>query len=187
MGDATWSHELDLLRRSGTSLAPGLLPEEFAAAEARFGFRFPPDLRSLLSTALPLGDFPNWRELDSAKLLGTLAWPVEGICYDIEHNGFWWPEWGERPQELPSAIEQAKARLAAAPFLIPVYGHRYLPAEPLEAGNPVLSVWQTDVIYYGRDIRSYLANEFAGLEDFPQYNHEVRQVRFWSELVDAAP
>ena len=187
MGDATWSHELDLLRRSGASLAPGLSPAEFAAAEARFGFRFPPDLRSLLSIALPLGDFPNWRDLDSPELLKMLAWPVESICFDIEHNGFWWPEWGERPGEFTSAIEQSKPRLAAAPFLIPVYGHRYLPAEPLEAGNPVLSVWQTDIVYYGRDLRSYLANEFAGLEDFPRYNHEVRQVRFWSELIDAAP
>jgi hypothetical protein len=59
MGDASWSHELNLLRRSGVSLAPGLSPAEFRAAEARFGFRFPPDLRLLLSAAIPLGKFPD--------------------------------------------------------------------------------------------------------------------------------
>jgi hypothetical protein len=117
-----------------------------------------------------------------------LAWPVESVCFDIEHNGFWWPEWGERPRELQRAIEQAKAHLAASPFLIPVYGHRYLPTEPLEAGNPVLSVWQTDIIYYGRDLRSYLANEFGAAHQLP-HDGEVRHIRFWSDVIsdNAAP
>ena len=41
MSDASWSRELDLIRRGGASLAPGLAPGEFAAVEERFGFQFP--------------------------------------------------------------------------------------------------------------------------------------------------
>jgi hypothetical protein len=52
---------------------------------------------------------------------------------------------------------------AAAPRLIPVFGHRYLLAEPCQTGNPVLSIYQTDVVVYGADLRCYLLAEFAGL------------------------
>jgi len=40
---------------------------------------------------------------------------------------------------------------------IPVYSHRYLPSEPKATGNPVLSVHQTDIIYYGNDLASYFS------------------------------
>ena len=33
--------------------------------------------------------------------------------------------------------------------LVPVYSHRYLPAEPKRSCNAVLSVHQTDVVVYG--------------------------------------
>jgi hypothetical protein len=33
---------------------------------------------------------------------------------------------------------------------VTLYSHRYLPAAPTPAGCPVVSVRQTDVIYYGR-------------------------------------
>lgn len=73
MSGASWSRELDLLRRSGISLAQGLAPAELTAAEARFGFRFPADLESFLAVALPLGGFPDWRDLDSPELQRMLA------------------------------------------------------------------------------------------------------------------
>ena len=63
--------------------------------------------------------------------------------------------------------------------------HRYLPAEPNQPGNPVLSVYQTDVIYYGRDIRSYLALELPGLKNDVAAGRQLPHVPFWSELIDA--
>jgi hypothetical protein len=160
----------------------GLYAEELAAAEECYGFRFPPDLQALLSAALPLGDFPNWRALGSPEIADRLRWPLHGIQFDIEHRAFWWPAWGARPTQLDEALATAEREIAAAPFLIPVYSHRYLPAEPSQAGNPVLSVHQTDIIYYGRELRSYLANEFGGRRDAPN-DVDVRQIRFWSDVI----
>jgi hypothetical protein len=74
------------------------------------------------------------------------------LAFDIENNGFWNQEWGEKPSGLEVALATAKRCFAAAPKLIPLYSHRYLPAEPVSAGNPVLSVYQADIIYYGRDL-----------------------------------
>lgn len=184
ISSASWDAELALLRSGGARLGPGLSAAEFAAAETRYGFRFPPDLRALLTVALPLGDSPNWRALGSPELEDVVRWPLHGIQFDIERSGFWWPTWGPRPAALGDALAVAAHEVAAAPFLIPVYSHRYLPAEPPEAGNPVMSVYQTDIIYYGRDLRAYLANEFGGQRDFPN-DDEVRPVRFWSEVIAA--
>jgi hypothetical protein len=49
--------------------------------------------------------------------------------------------------------------------LVAVYGHRYIPAEPGLAGNPVFSIHQSDVIVYGSSLASYLAAEFGVVSD----------------------
>ena len=65
-----------------------------------------------------------------------------------------------------------------SPKLIPVYSHRMMPDEPQAAGNPVFSVHQTDIIYYGSDLADYLRHEFSlpGREPWPS---QTRAIRFW--------
>ncbi len=151
------------------------------AIEKHFGFRFPPDLRFLLQTALPISErFPNWRSDSEAGLRDRLDWPYDGMCFDIEHNVFWMEEWGERPGALADAFAVAREKVEGAPRLIPIFSHRYIPDEPHQEGNPVLSVYQTDIIYYGSDLWTYLAKEFH-LEGMCAGN-EPRDVRFWSDI-----
>ncbi|MFI7208342.1 hypothetical protein [Micromonospora aurantiaca (nom. illeg.)] len=41
--------------------------------------------------------------------------------------------------------------------MIPVYGHRYLPAGHGSAGHPVLSIHRlTDTVVYGHDLAHYI-------------------------------
>lgn len=170
------------LALSGASLSPGLTGAELAGVEQTFGFRFPPDYRRLLTLALPLGkDWPDWRAGDPDTLRAQVEWPVEGILFDVEENGFWHPDWPSRPDALGDALETARAALADVPPLVPVYGHRYLPTVPSAAGNPVLSVYQTDVVYYGNDLLDWFDCEFR--------RHVVptaprRRVPFWSWFVE---
>ena len=158
---------------------PGLTDAEVRATEERFGFRFPPDLREFLQTALPRGPrFPDWRSGDEEVLREWLDAPRQGILFDIEHNGFWLPEWGPVPGSLGEAFRIASELVAAAPRLIPVCGHRMIPDEPHLPGNPVFSVHQTDIIIYGSDLEAYLRHEFhlgaPGTEP-----EDARPVRFW--------
>jgi hypothetical protein len=156
----------------------GLTNAEVAAVEKHFGFRFPPDLREFLQTALPHGpQFPNWRSGGEAQLRNWLDGPRQGILFDIEH-GFWLEEWGQRPGSLHEALEAASQLVAAAPKLIPIYSHRMMPDEPHLSGNPVFSVHQTDIIHYGFDLADYLRHEFhlPGREPWPE---QVRSIRFW--------
>jgi hypothetical protein len=180
-----WSNELRLLRDRGVTLASGLTAAELDRVEQVHRFRFPPDLRSFLSCAMPQGKgFLDWRAPESDELLERLAWPFDGIAFDIEHNKFWWREWGSRPPVLSDAIAKAKDAVALAPRLVPIYSHRYLPSEPAVAGNPVFSVYQTDIIYYGTDLRRYFACEFGGLDHAEATRGDLRHIRFWSDLVE---
>jgi hypothetical protein len=162
--------------------AAGLTDGEVAATESRFSFRFPEDLRELLQTGLPVGpQFPDWRSGEPAALLDWLSSPVEGVLFDVEHNSFWLDGWGSRPQKLDDALELAAGILKAAPQLIPIFGHRMMPDEPSSAGNPVFSVHQTDIIYYGFDLADYLRHEFklGGREPWPV---QVPHIAFWGDL-----
>ncbi|HMA37858.1 MAG TPA: SMI1/KNR4 family protein [Chloroflexia bacterium] len=178
-----------LLKASNIAVTSGLTDKEITAAESQYGFRFPPDLRALLQAFLPLAArFPDWRHADPAALHHWLQGPEDGICFDIEHAGFWWPEWGPRPGELAQALAVARRALGTVPGLIPVFAHRYLPDEPNLEGNPVFSVHQTDIIYYGHDLVSYFENEFARATGaplpVPVDNRRLRRIRFWSALVE---
>lgn len=172
------------LGEAGIAFKPGLTDAECAAIEQRYQFRFPPDLRSLLQFALPVGaEFPDWRDAPEAQIHNALDWPADGICFDIEHNEFWLPAWGPRPPDLTEAYAIASRAVAAAPCLIPVYSHRYTPDQPARAGNPIFSVYQTDVIYYGLDLADYFTHEFK----FPRpawAATSARPIFLWDGLID---
>ncbi|QDT79493.1 hypothetical protein Mal35_29570 [Gimesia maris] len=194
---------VDLLQSRGVRFEPGLTDQEVVQTETTFGFRFPPDLRAFLQTALPVrlnkpglsNSFPDWRAGNKDDLQTRLNWPWEGMVFDIEHNAFWLDEWGKKPDVLQAAIEMAHRYVTAAPTLIPVCSHRYIPATPAEAGNPVFSVHQTDIIYYGLNLWDYFEQEFAEHEEGwyageryaefteAQYFAAHRDIPFWSRLV----
>jgi hypothetical protein len=150
---------------------PGLTDAEFSRIEREYGFEFADDHRAFLAAGLPINvapeegqtwsrPWPEWRSGDLDSLRRQLDWPVQGVLLDVEHNGFWYAGWGERPADGAAALDTARRHLAKAPVLVPVYAHRYLPAGRGSFGHPVLSMWQIDIIYYGLDLIDYIRQEF---------------------------
>ncbi len=105
------------------------------------------------------------------------------MLFDVEHNALWMPAWGSRPPGLADALAKAAAALASAPVLAPLYGHRSVPTVPGEAGNPVLSCYQADIIYYGRDLPEWFEREFHGLRT--PIELPVAPVPFWDWFLDS--
>jgi hypothetical protein len=177
------------LERAGVLFERGLDTHEIDDVEQRYGFRFPPDLRRFLMHALPVSrPWVNWRSDNEAQIRDRLDWPSEGLCFDVENDAFWLDEWGMRPAQLEDAFAIARKAVAAAPKLIPICSHRYLPERPFEEGNPVFSVHQTDVIYYGTSLQNYLENEFSyyfGTEGYV-IRGPVKRIEFWTSLVEGA-
>lgn len=166
-----------ILHRSRLDLRPGLTSDQIADIQATFGFTFNRDHIDVLRHVTPEG-WIDWTG-DEQTIRDSLAWPIEGVLYDVE-RAFWMPAWGERPATKAAAIGVARHHLTTAPQLVPVYGHRYIPAAPEPSGAPVFSAYQTDVIYYGTDLADYCAYEFLG-ETTGRTHH--RRIAFWSDLV----
>jgi hypothetical protein len=162
---------------------------EYNAVVSMFGISFPYDLKCFLQTALPVSaKFVNW----SMALIDTkareyinerLLWPLEGILFDVHNNEFWYDEWGKKPDDIETQTKTVEEYYKKYPPLIPIYSHRYIPAFPAEEGNPVFSVYQSDIIYYGYDLISYLCNEFR--IKLLEYNipEKPKYIEFWGKLV----
>ncbi|SDS64440.1 hypothetical protein [Actinoplanes derwentensis] len=171
------------LARTRQDVQPGLTESELDRVEQTFGFTFADDHRAFLHIALPVGDrkWPDWRAGDPADLRAKLDLPVDGVLFDVEHNRYWHPGWGSRPPTAAAAVESAREHLATVPVMVPVYGHRFLPAGRGTSGHPVLSIHQTDVIIYGTDLLDYLHQEFGTDPTTTSTNPQVT-VPFWRDL-----
>ena len=84
------------LVRRRRDIQPGLTVAEFDRMERQYGFEFADDHRGFLSVCLPVGsrNWPDWRSGDPQALREKLAWPVEGVVFDVEHNAYWYDGWG---------------------------------------------------------------------------------------------
>lgn len=181
-----------LLTEKDIRFHSGLTAPELSQINTLFGITFPPDLQLLLQTALPVSDsFVNWRQglhhqEETDKILARLAWPLEGILFDIRSNDLWLNSWGVKPDHDKDQASVVKEHYDTYPRLIPVYSHRYIPASPHQHGNPVFSVYQTDIIYYGYDLANYLANEFRFQlpEGFEKLAAPRVKIGFWSDFAD---
>lgn len=157
----------------------GYSPSQLDAAQKRFGLIFPPDLIDLFRERRPV-DGHDWTDHDAIRR--ALARPLRGLLFDVENNALWWPEWGERPPTPGAREEVVQAIVARAPKLIPLISHRYIPASPNKAGNPIFSICQSDVIYYGANLADYFEREFDSHTTVP-WPSDIREIPFWSEMV----
>jgi hypothetical protein len=179
------SQAIERLRVAGVTLAHGLSDDEFAMIEETFGFAFGAEHRALLSAVLPTGEsWMDWRAAPRKVIQGRLDWPTDGVVFDVHNNGFWPSPWGQRPADRDLSERRAREHLAHVPKLVPIFGHRCLPASPAPIPSPVFSVYQTDVIYYGDNLLDYVANEFNALPLNPAKPGERPHIAFWSDLAD---
>jgi hypothetical protein len=141
----------------------GLTDEQLLRAEEVLGFSMPFDLKLLLRRLHdPDGVFFPWRTFRRKDYLEQIEWVAQGILFDVEKSAFWWSRrWGDRPADPKARGDIVRADMETWPKLLPLTGHRFLPAQPLKGGNPVLSIHQTDIIYYGVDLLDWLGREFT--------------------------
>jgi hypothetical protein len=181
---------IEILRNKSIQFENGLTNDEIHNIQEAFNIKFPPDLKLFLQVAQPISDgFVNWRDCLSSnsskqKLNHMLDWPLEGILFDVENNEFWIENWGEMPTSYLEKEEIVKQNYIRYPKLLPIYSYRYIPCEPEELDNPIFSVYQTDIIYYGFNISDYFAKEFHFElpKTFNTLFAPTREITFWSDL-----
>lgn len=159
----------------------GYTQAQLDEVQARYNLRFPPDLVEMYLDVRP-ADGWDWMR-DDKKIRKMLAWPLEGLWFDVQSGFLWWKEWGAKPKKPKEQYEVLRAVVARAPKLIPIYSHRYIPEEPHESGNPIFSAYQSDIIYYGRDLADYFDHELNRNANRGALTN-VKRIRFWSDMVD---
>jgi len=164
----------------------GLSSAEIAPIEAELGFRPPEDFVYLFQSLRDPGRvlFP-WSDFKKQEYDDQIRWVLEGIEFDIKHAKFWLDRWGRRPATLSAALDLARRDFETWPKLLPISGRRFLPAEPCRRGNPVFSICQTDIIYYGTNLAHYLVNEFVD-HDYVLQTHAqtIQRIDIWSDLAE---
>ena len=183
---------ISILSKKGVQFAKGLTGLEVVEIETKFDLQYPPDLKLFLQTAQPISDgFVNWRlglksTKESEKILDRLNWPWEGMVFDIKSNSFWMKNWGVKPNGDEAKIQIAREHYETYPKLIPIYSHRYIPEQPREIENPIFSVHQMDIIYYGSNLETYFANEFGYTKtgQFELSEYPNKKIDFWSIIAE---
>jgi hypothetical protein len=171
---------------------PGLTANELSRAQEVFGLAMPPLWQAVLQRIHPVDlpvpprssdgvlrhvRYPDWRLRDKTGTRILVDGPVSGLLFDVEHSGFWWNEWGQRPASLQERLRVARDRLSAVPRLTPLRGHWYVGSTD---DSPVFSIVQADLHVPAvtlADLLSGRSEEAPAVEDYP-----IGDVPFWSEL-----
>lgn len=174
-----------ILHTSQINLGKGMADSEIERAEKCYSIHFPPDLRELLQTALPISPrFYNWRDFSDENqkyIYHALDAPYRGICFDIEYNEFWLDELGAKPMDFSEQCITLKEYMKNVPKLIPIYAHRFIPEMPCKRDNPVFSVHQTDIIYYGKNLLDYFKHEFR-ISSYDYTTPTNKTIPFWTQF-----
>lgn len=161
----------------------GLSEEAIIDIEGQLGFSMPPDFRYYLAnTSEPAhADGFSWRNFEKTKYDERVKHLLDGVLFDLENSALWLKRWGQRPNSREDAINRVVEDFQSWPKLLPFWGG-YLPASPCEAGNPVFSIHQTDIIYVGANILDRLINLY--LEDKSVTSISIKQIPIWSDFAE---
>jgi len=166
----------------------GATRDKLGEIEAYLGHPLPADLVYLAQhTHDPDGLAMRWLK-GPAAIREFEAWVRHGLRFDIEHSALWLADWGPRPDDLADRLERFEAEFESWPKLLPLTGHRATPARPIEAGNPVFSIMQSDIIYYGATLADWMAldltsgdnGDFARLDAVDNFRH----IPIWSDFAE---
>ena len=175
------------MKDKGVIFDYGMSSQEIEEVEKFYNILFPVELKQLYSLGLPISDgFYNWRDMslkNTQFIKNALEMPIKGLQSDLDSGDFWCEDWGLQPDNNEEAQNILLQHYRNAPKLIPIYSHRYIPFITESANIPVFSIMQSDIIYYGTNLISYLEVEFG----FKQYNDIInsnfKYINFWSDLL----
>lgn len=156
---------INKMKEKGVCFEKGLSNAEIERIENTYNIIFPSSLLSFYKYALPIGNsFPKWNDFSDENINSVkerMHFPYKWISSDI----MWC-----------KALWETKE----APKLIPIYSHRYMPIID-HPDPPVFSTVGRDTIWYGKNLKEYLYNEF--IREYNNVNDNIPYIPLWSEII----
>lgn len=183
----------------------GLTDEQIQQVELKYNIRFTPEHREFLRILHAIDrpkkvtyehyldddgnvlveEYPffyNWLENDK-EIKDKLKWPFETILDDVKGaNAVWLKSWGIKPDAEEEVNKIVSDWYARTPSLLPLTSHRFIVSDLNLVHRPVLSVWGSDIIVYGWNLRSYLLKELAEHLNILELIYDEDDGCYYSEL-----
>ncbi|MBQ9259238.1 MAG: SMI1/KNR4 family protein [Neisseriaceae bacterium] len=172
------------MKKIGIIFSSGLDNNEIKKVETLYNIKFPNIYKQFLQKNLPISNgFYNWRDF-SEKNISNI---YEVINRPKKMLQTFWNEidWSKNWGDIPVSENDRKVfifnMIEKSPKIIPIYNHRYIPC--VNDNPPILSIYGTDVIYYGKNLLDYFNNDFFNKElDNNLENYDY--IPFWSDLME---
>jgi len=159
-------------------IEPWLSEEEIFNYESKYNFHFPLEYKNLIKSFIPTSKWwINRRKISTSNFEKLINWPIEWILFDVQYNWFRHSNWWIKPSSMDQILFEATKHLNLTPRLIPIYWHRYISQI---SWWPVLSIYQTDIVYYWCDLENYIMHElwYSNIH----YNKIKVHIPFWTDL-----
>jgi len=158
-----------------TKWRPGLSDNEITDFENSMGFTFPNPLRNF------------YKEMNGLTKKGINLYGDDGTVYAFRSLFYSYPE--DMPliqeqidwiYEATSITRQHLAELGVSK-IFPIYGHRFMLIDL--PGNPILSMYGNDIVYWADNLSKLLANEIFdniyNVSDFESPPQTRPEIKFW--------
>jgi hypothetical protein len=153
--DDVWGFQI----QPNTKFIKGISRKEIDQLQLLFGFDFPWEYKEMLLT---------FSTLDTAEIFidpdnNEVEYSQDNFFYqypdDYEKSRWIINEIGENKFEAESILSEAGFNISKIVGYIPMHHHRVLVVFEDRYLSPVISVWGSDIIMFGNNLREYLKNE----------------------------
>lgn len=180
-----WEAYLEFaLERIGGDRSPGLTNREIGELEAVLDCQLPFEVGLMLVMGVPAAE--PWHQWDDpvAQFAASNERLLAGLSFAVEHEGFWFVDWGTKPDSVGQQLAVVAEVFASLPPLLPVYGDCFVPltvatGQDNSDGNPILSVHHAQVQVMGDDLAAWMHHAFE--VPLPMWPSEQRSFAFWSD------
>ncbi len=144
--------------QKNTKWNEGLTVSDIEELENHFGFKFPNDYFEMLKS---INGFETLQI--SIDPDGNIPDEFERRCYqypiDLKNIKWLMEEIDDYKEVIKECLSQSYFNSTEIEGFIPLYGHRVLVVLKDKTKSPVLSIWGSDIIIYGKSLIEYWCNE----------------------------
>lgn len=159
------------IERAGYIITEPLEDEEYKKIKEIYNIVFPLELQQLYKIGVPTKKHADICISDIQDTQSFYNW------HDFSE---------ENVKQIKEAMEfayEGKNIPRDAPKMVPIRGHRYIPALLDPEKLPVFSIYDEDVIIYGENLEDYISRELNPWERYePVDINKCKYIQYWSDM-----